>query len=118
MIIKNIPELLKTLDYYKNPYILCHYRGIDWSLYEKYNYNKNPYVFEFSNNLKLISSVKNQEYKFNNKDFLFCLKGKIIINENKTLYSNMYYNFDVINEKLILCKGEDYYNSFFHYSHD
>jgi hypothetical protein len=117
MIIKNIPELLKMLNYYKNPYIICRYKGIDWSLYEKYN-NYSPNIFSFSNELKIISCRKNQEYKIKKKDFLYILNGSIIINEYKKVdtmfYFNNYDNYD--NEKNYkICKGFELNNCFLHY---
>jgi|Laugresu1bdmlbsd_1035121.scaffolds.fasta_scaffold09911_3 hypothetical protein len=111
MIIKNVPELIKILDYYKNPYILCHYRGIDWNTYERYSFEKKPNSFQLSDNLYIISCLKNQEYILNKNDFLYTLKGTIIINENKALHSDMYY-YSYSNN---ICKGYNLYNSFFFY---
>jgi len=115
--IKNIPELLKMLNYYKNPYIICQYKGIDWSFYEKYN-NYSPNIFSFSNKLKIISCKKNQEYKIKNNDFLYILNGSIIIDEYKKVDTMFYFN-NYNNEKneknYKICKGIELNNCFLHY---
>lgn len=115
MLIKNVPELLKMLNYYKNPYIICHYKGIDWSLYENYS-NYYPKEFSFSNKLKIVSFVKDKEYKIKNNDFLYILRGNIIINDYKkinTFYHNVYKD-----ESYEICKGGELNNCFFHYNQD
>lgn len=115
--IKNIPELLKMLNFYKNPYIICHYKGIDWSLYEKYNIYS-PNIFYFSRQLKIISCKKNQEYKIKNNDFLYILKGSIVIDEYKKVDTMFYfnnYNFNDAEKNYKICKGFELNNCFLHY---
>jgi len=114
MIINNIPDLLKMLNFYKNPYIICRYKGIDWSLYEKYNYYS-PTIFSFSKKLKLVSCVKNQEYKIKNKDFIYILKGSIILDEYKKVDTMFYFNKNT-EKNYKICKGFELNNCFLHYN--
>jgi hypothetical protein len=114
MIIKTLPELVKLTNQYKNPYLLCHYKGIDWKNYIKYNTNSYNSL-KLSDNLFLISCIKNQTYKVKSNDFIKILCGEILLDDKKIeenfhmLYVNMSYENGY-------CNGHKNYNSFFHYT--
>ena len=112
MITKNLPELLRVLKLYNNPYILCNYKGTDWSNYSSYNNDRLNYI-NLNDKLRIIFCTKNQTYKIYKNDFLFMLEGDLIIDYNKRIHS--YYLNDRYCRDYSLCKGNSLYNAFFHY---
>lgn len=113
ILVKTLPELVKITQQYKNPYLLCHYKGIDW--YNYINQTKTNEIY-LSNHLLLLSKSKNQYYKLNPSDFIYVLHGSIVINGYKTLYDHQHF----LCEDHSLIKGNDSYDTFstfLHYKH-
>lgn len=110
MTIKTLPELVKIMEKYKNPYILTKYKGLDWASYTTFRYD-NIYKLDLSKNLSLVSLQKNKNYKINKNEFIYMLEGRLLIDDYKTCYSY----FMKESNKYSLCKGIDIYNTFLHY---
>ena len=118
MLTKNLPELIFMLNKYKNPYIIPKYIGKDWHYYKKYQNNIN--ILRLSDNLILISMIKDQYYKIYNQDFIYILEGDLLIDYKKKI-SESYFYYDTCDNPLqdktsfILCKGLSHYNTFLYY---
>lgn len=121
ILIKTLPELSKIISLYKNPYLLCHYNGIDWNNYINYNINCTNSL-KINENLYVISCMKNQTYKVKQRDFIKTLCGEIIVDNGKKIEEDMYYmiynnDYNDYNDyrEYMVCNGNHEYNSFFHY---
>jgi hypothetical protein len=110
MLIKSLPDLIRMLNIYKNPYLIKNYKGTDWFNY--YNYNNNINILNLSDDLSMISMKNNKYYKLYNKEFIYVLEGELLIGYNKKIESQYFYNE---NKDFLPCKGLLNYNTFLCY---
>jgi len=110
MLIKNLQELIKLTNHYKNPYLICYYKGIDWASIVSYN-TKSYNEVKLSDHLSIISCMKTHCYKIKKDNVIKVLDGSIIIDE-KIIDEDSYFTYK---NKIGLCKGYKDYNSFLYY---
>jgi len=113
-VIRSLPELSRVLKMYKNPYLLCHYKGIDWNSYVFYNHHYFKKL-DISDELSLVSCLYGQEYKIQRNDFIKLLDGPLridgnnvcnILDDNKDYFLNRSCN--------VICQPKNLYSSFLH----
>ncbi len=108
MIIKTLPELVKIVNQYKNPYILCHYKGIDWASY----LDNTKKRLDLTNNLSLVLCRYNEYNKIYLDEFVYVLDGELSI-DYKTLGAGSYILYKGNN--IGICRGLSLYNTYMIY---
>ncbi len=113
MIINTLQDLVKMMKIYRNPYLIQKYKGTDWNLYVSYKGYNEPFML--TDNLYLISCIKNQKYKINTDDYINVLKGSILVDGIKIIDEEYFYSHTNKNQGIY--EGYSLYNTFLHYKH-